>query len=503
MNQLYKINERNVFKKNIQLNNLLTHYIAINQANGWRLKLWKIQNTIIFLTILLSFSACSSPKKEVQAVQKPNVVIILTDDLGYGDISCYGQKNNKTPNIDNLAEHGVSCTDFYVPTPYCAPSRATILTGRFPLRHGVIQNPAPDAGINDIGISDSEIMLGEVFQEAGYKTKCIGKWHLGHKPEFFPVNHGFDEYYGILYSNDMRPVQIIENLDTVEYPVDQNFLTQKYTNKAIEFIERNQNQPFFLHLCHAMPHKPLAVSDEFYTPETPDDLYSDVIKELDWSVGEIINTLEKLKILDNTIVIFMSDNGPWYGGSTGGLRGMKATTWEGGIRVPFIIRYPKVFSKNTIVNVPCWSPDIFPTLLSLTNVVPAKTNKFDGVNITNILMGKRKEHPSVFSMHNAEIMSIRKGDWKLFVRMPRYYKEIDLTTWKDSRAPDGTTIIARPGQATPALYPGLKPTKPENEIQLFNLKNDPTESKDLAAKKPEIVNELMTDYKEFEESIEQ
>jgi arylsulfatase A-like enzyme len=435
--------------------------------------------------------------------QTPNVLIILTDDLGYGDISCYGQKDYQTPHIDNIAEHGVSCTDFYVPTPYCAPSRATLLTGRFPLRHGLVKNPTPDGGINDIGISQNEITLAEVFHEAGYATKCIGKWHLGHKPEFFPVNHGFDEYYGILYSNDMRPVQLIENRDTVEYPVDQSLLTQKYTNKAIEFIERNKDEPFFLHLCHAMPHKPLAASERFYTPETPNDLYTDVIRELDWSVGEIMNTLKKLEILDNTIVIFMSDNGPWYGGSTGGFKGMKATTWEGGIRVPFIMHYPKIFPQNTKVNVPCWSPDIYPTLLALTGVNPTKENTIDGIDITEILKGKQTEHGPVFSMHNSNIMSVRKGDWKLFVRAPRYWKKTNLSTWKDKRGPDGTTIIAPiEGQANPGMYPGIKPLKPENEIQLFNLKNDPTESEDLAKEKPERVEELMHLYKEFEASLE-
>lgn len=433
---------------------------------------------------------------------KPNVVIILTDDLGYGDISCYGQEGYKTPNIDKLAENGVRCSAFYVPTPYCAPSRATLLTGRFPLRHGMIRNPTPDAGINDIGIAPGEITLGEVFQEAGYHTKCIGKWHMGHKEEFFPTKHGFDEYYGILYSNDMRPVQIIENMDTLEYPVDQNFLTRRYTGQAIEFITRNKNESFFLHLCHAMPHKPLAVTDDFYTPATPDDLYADVIRELDWSVGEIFNTLKELKLLENTIVIFMSDNGPWYGGSTGGLKGMKATTWEGGIRVPFIVHYPKEFSANTHISVPCWSPDIFPTLLSLTDVKPVNGNVLDGQDITEILKGNQKEHAPVFSLHNEHIMSVRKGDWKLFVRKPRYFKGVDLTTWSDPRGPDGTTIIARSeGQATPAQYPGIIPEKPENDIQLFNLKTDPGESTDLAKEEPGIVQDLLQDYNKFRKSL--
>ncbi len=432
---------------------------------------------------------------------KPNVVIILADDLGYGDLSYFGQKNYTTPNIDKFANEGVVCTDFYVPTPYCAPSRATLLTGQFPLRHGLIRNPTPDAGINDIGIRAEEITLGEVFQEADYKTMCIGKWHLGHKPEFFPVNHGFDKYYGILYSNDMRPVQIIENRDTVEYPVDQSQLTKKYTQKALGFISENRNNPFFLHFCHAMPHKPLAASEKFYTPETPNDLYADVMQELDWSVGEVLKKLQDLKLLDNTIVIFMSDNGPWYGGSTGGFKGMKATNWEGGIRVPFFIHFPKVFNKKIRIDVPCWSPDIFPTLLSLTKIKPNKDIIFDGEDITAILKGNQVEHKPVFSMHNSTIMSVREGDWKLFVNKPKAYSEVDLETWIDKRAPDGVTIIAPYEQATPAQYPGVKPYQSENEIQLYNLKNDPTESNDLSLKKPELVEKLMQEYISFSESF--
>ncbi len=453
-----------------------------------------------FPFILFYFFVSWNYKKDNQ-LSHPNVVIILADDLGYGDISYFGQKKYSTPTIDNFADQSVVCTNFYVPTPYCAPSRATLLTGRFPLRHGLIKNPTPDAGINDIGISSEEITLGEVFQEAGYNTMCIGKWHLGHKEEFFPVNHGFDKYYGILYSNDMRPVQIVEDRDTVEYPVDQSLLTQKYTAKALDFISENRDKPFFLYLSHAMPHKPLAASADFYTPETPDDLYADVMRELDWSVGEVLESLEKYKLLENTIVIFMSDNGPWYGGSTGGLKGMKATTWEGGIRVPFFIHFPKVFNQHKKIDVPCWSPDIFPSLVSLTGIKPRKSNKLDGQDITKILKGSQTIHPPVFSMHNNTIMSIREDDWKLFVNKPRFYKEINLESWKDSRAPDGTTIIAPFEQATPAQYPGLKPEEPKNNIQLFNLKTDPTESNNLAEEKPELVEKLLTDYREFKKSV--
>lgn len=456
---------------------------------------------IIIISTAVVMTSCTDKKNE--EVQKPNVLLILADDLGYGDISCYGQNNYQTPNIDNIALHGVHLTDFYVPTPYCAPSRGTLMTGRFPLRHGLVKNPHPDGSeeADTLGLSLDEITMAEVFKEAGYATKAIGKWHLGHKEKFFPVNQGFDEYYGILYSNDMLPVQIIQNKDTAVYPVDQRFLTKDYTEKAIDFIERKKDQPFFLYLAHAMPHKPLAASDNFYTPDTPDDLYADVLRELDWSVGEVINALKKLKLLENTIVIFMSDNGPWYGGSTGGLKGMKATTWEGGIRVPFMISYKKVFPENQEINVPTWSPDIFPTIFSLTNIIPSKSHKLDGQDITEILKGNSTDHPPVFSMHNYNIMSVRKGDYKLFVKKPNS-RVVDPKNWVDKKAPDGINIIAQmEGQATPAQYPGLRPELPENEIQLFNLRKDPTESNDLSEDMPEKVEELLKDYTVFKESL--
>ncbi|NDP26794.1 MAG: sulfatase [Flavobacterium sp.] len=456
------------------------------------------QSSITIAICILSFFCTAlvqgQKKKENK---KPNVIIILTDDMGYGEISCYNKNQVQTPNIDRLATEGVRFTDFYVPTPYCAPSRASILTGRFPLRHGMVENPAPDDGINDIGLNASEVTLGELFQGAGYNTKCIGKWHLGHKPEYNPLKHGFDEYFGILYSNDMRPVQITENKEVVEKVVDQRLLTQKYTSKALEFIDKNQKNPFFLYLAHAMPHKPLAASSQFFTDGNTKELYESVIRELDWSTGEVINKLKKLGILENTIVIFMSDNGPWYGGNTGGLKGMKATNWEGGTRVPFIIRYPKQFPKGKTISTPCWSLDILPTLTKLTAIKTNPTIKLDGENITSIISGKTTKHGPIFSMKGTTIRTIRDGKWKLFVQKPEYYKEIDLKQWTDKRTPDGTTILAPFQQATPANYPGVKPEKMEGEMLLFDLEKDPSESTNLTNKYPEIMKDLLKKYEQF------
>jgi uncharacterized sulfatase len=456
---------------------------------------------IIISIIALGFFSCKGSGSDETV--KPNVLIILTDDLGYGDISCYDEGSPGTPAIDRLAKEGVRCTDYYVPTPYCAPSRATLLTGRFPLRHGLIRNPTPDKGIDDIGISPDEITLGEVFQESGYRTKLIGKWHLGHKEEFFPVKHGFHEYYGILYSNDMRPVQHVENMDTVEYPIDQAFLTQNYTQRAVQFIKENKDQPFFLHLCHAMPHKPLAASPDYYTPETKEDLYADVIRELDGSTREILDLLEELQILERTIVIFTSDNGASYGGNNNPLKGRKHNNWEGGVRVPLIIRYPPQLAAGQTITTPCWSSDIFPTLLSMCNIRLPENLYLDGEDIRDLLAGKSQEHGPIFTMKGDKIRTIRKGAWKLHIGKPDFYRPVDLETWSDFRAPDGKTIIAPFEQATPAQYPGIKPMEMEGDLFLFNMEKDISEKTKVSQDYSGIVEELERDYEAFILSLDQ
>jgi len=442
-----------------------------------------------------------------EAIQNnTNVIIILADDLGYGDISGFGYKKSpySTPNLESMADSGAKLTSFYSSAPYCAPSRATLLTGRYPFRNGVVYNPTPDVGINDIGLPDSEITLAEALKESGYKSCCIGKWHLGHTPEFLPRRQGFDEYYGILYSNDMRPVQLVENETVVEYPVVQANLTKKYTERAIRFIEKcnQQDQPFLLYLPHAMPHKPLAASEDFYTPETPDNLYEDVIRELDWSVGEINKKLEKLGIASNTLVVFTSDNGPWYGGSTGGLRGKKGRTWEGGLRVPFIASLPGKIPSGIVSDEIAGNIDIFPTVFKLAGSTPNPDVKLDGKDIWPLLTEKNAQspHDAIFSMHNDRLMTLRSGKWKLHIIPPRAHRK-PSPGWVDKRGPDGVTIIAPYEQSNPNHHPGIITGDRPVEMMLFDIHKDVSEQNDVSKQYPDVVKRLKRIYDEMMQDV--
>ena len=454
-------------------------------------------------SLILAFClACSSgAKPEYQASGRPNVIIILADDLGYGDVGSYGNMAFTTPNLDGMAAEGVRFTDFYVPVPYCAPSRATLLTGRYPFHTGVVFNPSPDSGVNDVGIPSQELTLGEAFQQAGYVTSCIGKWHLGHKPEFYPRRNGFDEYYGILYSNDMRPVQLIENEMVVEYPVVQATLTQRYTQRALDFVERNKTRPFFLYLAHAMPHKPLAASEKFYKT-SPSGLYGDVIAELDWSVGEILGKLRELDLEEKTLVIFTSDNGPWYGGSTGGLRGMKSRTWDGGIRVPMIARWPGKIPAGLVSHEAAGIVDLFPTVTRLANVDTSASKPLDGVDIWPWMVSRPdgSPHDALVAMQGPDLAIVRSGKWKLHVRSPGGIPERG-EDWIDPRGPDGVTILAPFEQAHPRDYPGVLGGAPPEAMMLFDLQADPAEQDNVALQHPDIVDQLKARFDEFNSQV--
>jgi len=429
---------------------------------------------------------------------KPNIILIFADDLGYGDIGIFNDDCPfETPRLDRMAKEGAMLTDFYVPTPYCAPSRGTILTGRYPFRHGVVRNPAPDAGQNNIGLPSSEVTIAEILKEQGYGTAMFGKWHLGHREHWLPRTQGFDEYQGILYSNDMFPVQMVKNEEVIEYPVSQGKLSQLYTDLTLDYIRRNKDNPFFVYLPLAMPHKPLAVSDHFYTPDTPGNLYADVIKELDYSVGRILDGLKELSLSENTLVLFTSDNGPFFGGSSGPLRGMKGRTWEGGLRVPMIAYMPGTIPTGVVNRNPAATIDILPTICALTENVVPQDRVIDGLSILSMLKDSSasSKHDAIFGMSGSNLAMIRTGQWKLHVRNPGSVNMVNLPPEQarrrlNRRAPDGVTIIAPFEQPDPTEYPGISTGVEPRAMMLFNMESDPGEQIDVAEKYPEIVKRL-------------
>jgi uncharacterized sulfatase len=429
---------------------------------------------------------------------RPNVVIILADDLGYGDLGCYGHPKHKTPHLDRMAAEGARLTHFNTPMPFCAPTRASLLTGRYPFRCGLTANPTPDSApaADTLGLPPSEVTLAELFRDAGYATGMIGKWHLGHrKAEFLPTRRGFGEYLGILYSNDMRPVQLSEGEKVIEYPVVQATLTKRYTARALDFMDRNRSKPFFLYFAHAMPHKPLAVAEEFYK-KSGAGLYADVLLELDWSVGQVLAKLKELGLEERTLVLFTSDNGPWYGGSTGGLRGMKGTTWEGGYRVPLIARWPGKIPAGHVSHQPAIMMDLFTTTLRAANIPLPNDRVIDGKDLMPLLTSNGPSaHEAIFGHAGPRLATIRDGRWKLHVIAPRPTKVTSPDEkWVDPRGPDGVTILAPSEQSHPSQYPGVATGDEPKAMMLFDLHADPGEQKDVAVQHPDVVERLKKLY---------
>jgi len=371
----------------------------------------------ILFVILLIVSISCNIEKDNNAIS-PNIVFIFADDLGYGDLSSFGAYDIKTPNIDFIGKNGIKFTDFYSVSSVCTPSRAGMLTGRYPQRFGLNGVLFPDS---HTGLPSSEYTIAELLSDNGYKTGMVGKWHLGHKNEFLPLQQGFDFFYGIPYSNDMASTVYFSGNDVVDYYPDQSQMTKKLTEEALKYIDRNKENNFYLYVAHPMPHVPIYVSEKF-RGSSDRGLYGDVIQELDWSVGEIIKRLEELNILDRTLVIFSSDNGPWLtmrdmGGSAGELRNGKMYTFEGGMRVPTLAMMkgliPEGIESKEIVSQLDWMP----TFASLSMSKIPKEIVIDGDDITEILRGNTFDYERDYLFFDYEkLEAYRRGDWK--VKLP-------------------------------------------------------------------------------------
>lgn len=413
--------------------------------------------------------------------RKPNIVLILADDLGYGDLGCYGHPEIRTPNVDRMAAEGAKFTSFYSASALCTPSRAGLLTGRYPVRSGLVRVLFPN---ETFGIPASEVTLGESLRAEGYATACIGKWHLGDLPQFHPTRHGFDFYYGLLYSNNMDPrtdhelpwpcpLSLYRNDEAIETPATQETLTARYTEQAVRFIQRNNTRPFFLYLPHSMPHQPWYASPAF-KGRSKYGLYGDAIEEVDSGVGAVLHALRENNLEQNTLVVFMSDNGGAVGrgaASNGLLRGGKGSPWEGGFRVPLLARWPGRISPGTVRDDVACSMDLFTTLVGLAGGQVPGDRTIDGLNIWPVLDNSGPSPRRDFYYFNSDmdsdtqLLAVRSGQWKLHFRPAN----------------------------TPAGY--FEPAA------LYNLERDPSEQYDQRGDEPEAVARLRILARQFSSEL--
>jgi arylsulfatase len=446
---------------------------------------------------LASFQ-CTTQNQNAAKTATPNIILILMDDMGYGDIGRNGANQYETPNLNKMTNQGMQFTWYYCPQAVSSASRAGLMTGCYPNRVGISGALFP---YSTIGINSEETTIAEMLKTKGYHTGIIGKWHLGYQKEFLPLQHGFDEYYGIPYSNDMWPVDfdgvpihlkdttstkmknpvlpLIEGNDKVgEIPdlAGQDKLTTEYTERAVKFIDNHKNSPFFLYLPHSMVHIPLGVSEKF-RGKSKQGMYGDVMMEVDWSIGEIMKAVEKNGLDKNTLIIFTSDNGPWlnfgnHAGTTGGLREGKGTSWEGGQRVPCIMRWPGVIPEGEICNKLASSIDILPTLAEVAGA-SLPENKIDGVSLLPLLMGDKTaspRHSFYYYYRQNSLEGVQKDYWKLVLpHTSQSYEETD------------------PGNNG---WPGKIVSYTVNEIELYDLRRDPGERYNVAGLYPETVKEL-------------
>ena len=450
----------------------------------------------VTLVGLISLAAWGLARAEDEQAL-PNIVIVFTDDQGYADVGVFGAQGFTTPHLDRLAAAGRRFTNFYVAQPVCSASRAALLTGCYPNRIGIHGALGPH---NEIGIHDDELTLAELCRSRGYATGIFGKWHLGHHPQFLPLAHGFEEFAGIPYSNDMWPLHpslvdlppgsprrqrgypplpflVDRDIANSEVsPDDQAQFTTELTRRAVDFIDRHHAHPFFLYVPHPMPHVPVFVSDKF-AGRSQQGRYGDVIMELDWSVGQIVAALERHQLTDNTLVVFTSDNGPWtsYGnhaGSVGPLREAKGTTFEGGVRVPCIMRWPRRIPAGTVCDEPLMTIDLLPTIAGLIGAA-LPDHPIDGLDVWPLLAGtpgaKSPHEAYFFYYHAGDLEAVRSGRWKL--HFPHSYR----------------TLGERPGgvDGRPTTY-----DQAAIGLALYDLDADPGESIDLADRYPEVLERL-------------
>lgn len=452
---------------------------------------------LISFTFLFVIGLVNSARSNEKSTNlQPNIVLIFIDDMGYGDIACFGATQYATPNLDKMTSQGLRFTNFYAAQAVCSASRAGLMTGCYPNRVGISGALMPSA---KIGLNPDEETIAEVLKKKSYKTAAIGKWHLGHHKEFLPLQQGFDEYLGLPYSNDMWPVyfdntrnfpenaknktaypelplirnnDVIKEIRTIE---DQAELTTLYTETAVDFIKRNKKDPFFLYLAHSMVHVPLAVSEKF-KGKSEQGMFGDVVMEIDWSVGQILKTLKESGIADNTLVIFTSDNGPWinfgnHAGSAGGLREGKGTSFEGGQRVPCVMLWPDQIKRGEVCNKIAATIDILPTLATITGA-PLPEKKIDGVNILSLLKGDKDANPReilYYYYQRNSLEAVRKGGWKLvFPHKSRSY--LGVMPGKDG-------------------FPG-KYNEEETGLALYDMRRDPGERYDVKEQYPEVIEEL-------------
>lgn len=399
------------------------------------------------------------------ALPKPNIVLVVMDDLGYGDFGCMGNRLLSTPRVDAVAGNGITMRHMYAASAVCTPSRAALLTGRLAQRVGLPRVLFPRDGT---GLSAWEYTVPAMLRDAGYRTGMFGKWHLGCRPEHFPTRHGFDEYAGLLYSNDMHPVEMFEGESITTTDVDQAALTGRYTDHTVDFIRRHADEPFFAYVAHTMPHIPLHVEEEF-RGRSAAGRYGDVVECLDHHIGRVIDILTELGLADNTLVMVTSDNGPWFEGSTGGLRGNKLHTYEGGIRVPFIAQWPGRIPAGTVSDEPASLTDLLPTLATLAGGRLPTDRPIDGVDISSTLTGgTAPDRGPLYFFHWWTLNAVRSGPWKLHLdRFPR-----------------------DPNRAHGKELP-----------QLFNLELDPAECYDLKDRHPDVLDRLTAQAARFAAGI--